>query len=281
VDLSSKLCRHTISPLSALSPASTRSTTAATASAKTAEAATSAAPASTTTPSAAGAAPASAASSATHGTDHGSDPPATSHSPGSSTASIIAAIATTAKQNDEQGNAKDEPDPQATGILVRWWRLHLRHAGEGYTLFVRDVLRQFPGSGSDASVIIALAEKRDHGAASVAGASIIYHRLQAVTDLRPILPVVWRHEQHHTIVLFLLSDSELLEKVVRVGLYVIAIQRFDGDDRELRAGFLFEFGGEGFQLRFSLWLNDTCEICYVAGGAQVLEVVGEGDADHG
>src|SRR5208282_295617 len=67
---------------------------------------------------------------------------------------------------------------------------------------------------------------------------------------------------------------ELLEESARVALDVIAIERLHRDDGHLRAGFLLEFRAQRLQLGFCLRLNDSGEVGHVAGGLNLLDILG-------
>ena len=178
------------------------------------------------------------------------------------------------QEKKEHEYTDDEPDREPTGIIFFVAHLpELRHSGQRHSFIIGNVFCQLPCGRSYATVVVALPEIGNHQASGVSRARIVDHGFQPVANLRPVLPLVRRYEQHHTVVLLLLANAELLEQIVRVGLDVIAIERLHRDDGHLRAGLLFEFRAQGFQLRFRLWMDDAGKVGHVAGRANLLEIL--------
>ena len=71
----------------------------------------------------------------------------------------------------------------------------------------------------------------------------------------------------------------MLEQVDRVVFDGAIVQRFDGDDGHLRAGFLFEFCAESFQTLLGGLRNNAGEIGDVAGRRNLGNIIG-GNAAH-
>ena len=69
-----------------------------------------------------------------------------------------------------------------------------RRAGKSYTFVVGNVFGQLPGGDFYGGGEIILTKERNHGAACVAGASIIDDRFETVTDFDPIFAIVGSEE---------------------------------------------------------------------------------------
>ena len=123
-----------------------------------------------------------------------------------------------------------------------------------------------------------MAEKRNHGAASIACACVIDDGFKAVADFDPVLAIVGSEQQKHAGVVLLCADAEMLEEIDGVVFNRAIVERTDGDDGELRAGFLLELGAERFKAVASGGRNDAGEVGDVAGGGNFIDVVGERDA---
>ena len=65
-----------------------------------------------------------------------------------------------------------------------------RRAGESYTFVVGNVFGQLPGGDFYGGGEIILTKERNHGAACVAGASIIDDRFETVTDFDAVFAIV-------------------------------------------------------------------------------------------
>ena len=239
--------------------------------AKSTEPATAAAPATAATPTSAGVAP-PAAASATHAAKDGTDQEAGAH-PSAAPAGTGAAAACKHEKDDD---AKDEPDPDATEVMIFVLRglPELRHSGQRHPFIIGNIFCQLPCGRSYAAVVVALPEIGNQQASGISRARVVDHWFEAVANLRPVLPIVRRYEQHHTVVLLFLANAELFIQIVRVGLDVIAIERFHRNDGHLRAGLLFEFRAQGFQLGFCLRLNDAREVGHVTGRTNLLDIFG-------
>src|SRR5208337_3113040 len=107
---------------------------------------------------------------------------------------------------------------------------------------------QLPRSCRYAIAVVALPEIGHQQASGISRARIVDYWFEAVANLYPVLPLIRRYEQHHTVVLLLLANAELFVQIVRVGLDVIAIERLHRDDGHLRASLLFKFRAQGFEL---------------------------------
>jgi len=137
-----------------------------------------------------------------------------------------------------------------------------------------DVIGELRSSGFDTGAEIILAEKRDHGAASVAGASVGDDGFEAVADFGPVFVFARSDEKEDAAVVLFASDAELLEKFVAVLCGGFAFERMHGDDGHLRAGFLFEFGAKIFKAGVGVRREHGGEIGNVAGGVNGFDVLG-------
>ena len=139
-----------------------------------------------------------------------------------------------------------------------------------------DVIGELARSDFDAGAVVSLTKIGNHGASSVAGASVVDDGLEAVTDFGPIFAVVGRDEEEDAVVLVLLSDAERFENLVGELLDRFAIEGIDGDDGELRPGFLLELEAERVDAGFGIEGDDAGKIGDVIGGMDVLWVFGAG-----
>src|SRR5208337_2704918 len=179
-------------------------------------------------------------------------------------------------ENKEHNRTEDEPDPDATEITIFVLRglRELRHPRQRHALVIGNVLCQLPGRYADAAAVVALPEIGHQQAPGISRAGIVDHWLEAVANLYPVLPLVRRHEQHHTVVLLLLANAKLFEQIARILLNLFAVERLHRDNGHLRPGFLFKFRAHGFELRFRLRLNNAREVGDVAGGMNLPDILG-------
>ncbi len=132
-----------------------------------------------------------------------------------------------------------------------------------------------PRGDFDGGAVIILTKKGNHGAASIAGARVINYRFEAVADFDSIFAIVWSKQQQRSGVVFFRADAEMFEEIDGIVFDRAIIERTDGDDCELRAGFLLQLGAERFQAFASGGRNHPGKIADVTGRRNCVDVVGE------
>ena len=210
-------------------------------------------------------APAATARTGTHTPKEGPNPPA-----------AAAAAPASAKQRRENEKQDNQPEDARAAAIARSAAggTSGRLAGECDAVRVGDVLGQLPRGEFNGGAVIAGTEKRKHGAACIAGARIVDDRLKAVADFDTILAVVRSEKEEDAFVIFLAADAKLFIEIGGVLIDILPVERADGDDGHLDAGFVLEFRGESFETRGCGGVEDTCEIGDVARRVNSFDVVG-------
>ena len=221
---------------------------------------------SSTAATAAGAAAESPA--AEHATDHGSDPPAAASSAAAGSASSDGSD----DMDDEENEDEDGPNREGRGIVVaRLDRRGWRSSGKRYAAIGGDVFGELPSGNFDSGAVISLAEKGNHGAASVTRARVVDDGLETVADFGPIFAFRWCDQEEDAAIVFFAADAELFEELVAVLLDSFPFERAHRDDGHLRAGFLFELGAEIFEAGLGVRANYTGQVGNVAGGMDIFQ----------
>src|SRR5579863_6613831 len=244
-----------------ISPAAGSAAAAARSSAKSAKAPT--APASTT-----------AASASAH--QKWQQPPAPAHAATTARAGSVRhgrAENSDHNKNDEQ----DRPETNRRAITARSVcdAARRRIAGERDAFVVGNIFCELPRGDFDGRAVIVLPEKGNHGAAGIACTRVINYWFQAVADFDAVLAIVGSEQQEHAGVVLFCAYAEMFEEIDGVVFDGAIVERADGDDGELRAGFLLEFGAKRFQAVASRRGNDSGEIGDVAGGRDFVDIVRE------
>jgi hypothetical protein len=89
-----------------------------------------------------------------------------------------------------------------------------------------------------------LAEKGNHGAACIACARVVDDRFEAVANFDAVLAIVGREQEQNPGIVFFCADTEMFEDIDGVVFYRTIVERPDGNDGELRARFLLQFGAQ-------------------------------------
>ena len=97
-----------------------------------------------------------------------------------------------------------------------------------------------------------------------------------VADLDADLVLVRRDQQENAVVLLRLAELPGAEQLVGVSLDVAALQRFDGGDDQLNAGFVFKVFQLGLKLAAAFRRHDIGLIDHTAGQRRKVEREGEG-----
>jgi len=111
-------------------------------------------------------------------------------------------------------------------------------ASKSDAFIVGDVLGDLPSGGRDTSAVVTLAEVRSHQAASITGASIINNGFEAVADFDAVAAIVGSDKKQGAAVVLFGAYTELLIQPGGIGVDVVAVEGFDSDDSQLRAGFV-------------------------------------------
>jgi len=102
-----------------------------------------------------------------------------------------------------------------------------------------------------------LPQEGNHGAASIASARIVDDGFKAVADFDAVLAVVGSYQQQNAGGVFFCANTEMFEQIHRVIFDRPIVERADGDDGHLCAGFLLQFGAQSFQTLASRGGNHT------------------------
>jgi hypothetical protein len=143
-------------------------------------------------------------------------------------------------------------------------------------MIVSNIFCELPSGDFNRRSVIILSEKGNHSTASIAGASVIDDWFNAVADFYSIFAIVGSDEKQDAGIFFFGASAKVPEEIDGVIFDWTIVERFDGDDGHLRAGFLFELGAECFQVLLGGWRNDSGEIGDVACGRNSVDVVAEG-----
>ena len=233
------------------------------ATAKTAEATTTASAARTATES-------SAATTAEHATNHGANPPAAASSPATGPSPRDGSNDVNYDENENQ----NRPDGNRRRIISSPDGPSRRRCGERDTAIVGNIFGELPGSGFYAGAVISLEKIRAHEPASVAGSSVVDDWFEAVAYFDAVGAFGGRDEQEDAAIVFLISDTQLLEEVVAILIDVLTFQRADSDDGHLGASFLFELQAEIFEAGFGVSVDHARKIGDVTGRMDVFDLFG-------
>src|SRR6202008_4445411 len=174
------------------------------------------------------------------------DPPTAAHPSASADAS--SRPPGSRHQDNQQDNSQQNPNP-CTARPFLPCRPQLRCPGQCYTLVIRNILRQLPRGCDSAATVVSLSEVRLHQPPCVSRTRIRYYGLKPVTHFRPILPVVRRYQQHHSVICLFLPDPQLFEELVCIRLHIVSVQRYHRDDGHLRPGPLLQLRRKRLPLR--------------------------------
>jgi hypothetical protein len=141
-------------------------------------------------------------------------------------------------------------------------------------VIIGNIFRELPCSDFDGSAEIILFQKWNHGAASITGASVLDDGFDSIADFDAIFAIVWRKKQQDAGAFFFGADTKMFEESDGVIFDGTSVERPNGDDGELSAGFLVEFGAERFKALASGGRNNAGEIRDVSGGRDFLNVIG-------
>ena len=114
--------------------------------------------------------------------------------------------------------------------------------GERHAAIVGDVFGELPSSGFHAGAVIALEKIRAHEATRIAGPRVVDDGFETVADFGPIFAFGGSDEKKDAPIFFFAADAELLVEFVGVLLDGFVLERANGDDGQLCAGLLLEFG---------------------------------------
>lgn len=131
-----------------------------------------------------------------------------------------------------------------------------------------------PGSSFNASAVISLKKIGAHEASRIAGTGVVDDGLETVADFSPILTFGWGDEKENAAVVFFAADTELFVEFVAILFGGFAFKGAHCHDGHLGAGFLFELEAETFEAGFAIGVDNAGKIGDVAGGVDVLDVVG-------
>src|SRR5262245_42084399 len=126
-------------------------------------------------------------------------------------------------------------------------RTSRRLARESDAAFVCDILCELPGSDLDRRTEVILPEKGNHGATGVSRASVVDDGFDAVADFDTVFSVVRCKEQQDSGTLLFCADAEMLEEIDCIVFDGTVVEGSNGDDGELRAGFMLQFGTKRLQ----------------------------------
>src|SRR5438552_13476580 len=215
-----------------------------------------------------------AAASARAATYHWANPPTTA-TPRTHSAALGSASAR-ADQDEQQNQSKDnDAEWKFAAIVRRRFDLAARRlAGKRDAAIGDNVLGELPGGGFDGAAVVVLAKDRDHGAANIAGARVVYYRLEAVADFHAIFTIFRGDQQQNAAVGALWADAQLLVESHRVVFHAFALERVDRHDRKLRFGFLLQLGAQGFQAGFRFRRDDASQVGDIACRVNVFGLLG-------
>ena len=141
-----------------------------------------------------------------------------------------------------------------------------RGTSEGDAGVLRDDVGDAAGNEEERGVVISLAEDGHGFATEAADFAVGEDAFEAVADLRPIFVVVGGVEDEDAAAGLLGADAPFCGEGVGVVEDVLAVGGGDGDDGDLRFGFLVDLGAEGDEFSFAVGGEDVGEIADVAGG---------------
>lgn len=142
-------------------------------------------------------------------------------------------------------------------------------------MHVCDIFCELPRGNFNGGAVIVSTKERYHGAASVARASVIDDGLESVANFNAVFAIVGSEKKQGTGVVFFCANAKMFEEINSVIFDGAIVKRSNGDDGELRAGFLFELPAERFNALLGVLRDNAGEIGDVADGRNVVDVVSE------
>ena len=123
-------------------------------------------------------------------------------------------LCATVRMNQKNPDQSQILSHQGQGLLARL--LARRHAIQRHAFIGGDQLGQTRCAQQCSGAVVAVTQAGHHGAANVAGARIVDHRLQTVTDLDSVLALRRSQQQQHPAISFFRSHAQVLVEIDRV-----------------------------------------------------------------
>ena len=161
-------------------------------------------------------------------------------------------------------------NPLPWSFLWLLWNFRAR-PGERDAGILRDDVRHPRRHEQRRAAVVALPQEGNRLAAEAAHFAVRQDRLQPVSDLDAVFPILHGQQDQNSVIGGFAADPPLLEQVDGVALDVRTVQRIDGHDRDLRVGLLFNLLADVIQLRNGALIEDMGEVVDVIGGTQLRD----------
>ena len=180
------------------------------------------------------------------------------------------AATTTAAAEHEQDEDDEKDDAEPVGVVLPGLVVvdgsGLLGRGEGDVGVGGDDGGELLDAGLDGRAVLALLELGVHAAANVADLGVGEDALKAVANLDAVLVILNGEDHEDALVGGLGADLPSVFERGGKGIYVLAVEGFDGDDFDGGVGARVDLPGETFDVFFGGRVDDVGEVADVAGG---------------
>ncbi len=123
-------------------------------------------------------------------------------------------------------------------------------------------------------IVVSAFHQRNGFALKASHLAVGQDRLQSIANFDSRTVILNGVENQDAAIGGLCADAPLVEEIDRVTFDVGAVERIDGDERDLGVGFVVDLMAEVFDLTFCALVEHSGEIVDVAGGLEIFDRLG-------